>query len=59
VPQSTSVVRSLRDTGVTVILTTHYIDDAEEMADRVGVLNKGACRAGYWIAGIQRTEQCN
>ncbi|MGB3289079.1 MAG: ABC transporter ATP-binding protein [Burkholderiaceae bacterium] len=35
------VVRSLRDTGVTVILTTHYIEEAEEMADRVGVINHG------------------
>ena len=35
------LVRALRDTGVTVILTTHYIDEAEEMADRVGVINKG------------------
>ncbi|MGB6102617.1 MAG: ABC transporter ATP-binding protein [Pusillimonas sp.] len=35
------VVRSLRDTGVTVILTTHYIEEAEEMADRVGVINNG------------------
>ncbi|MBC7470777.1 MAG: ABC transporter ATP-binding protein [Ramlibacter sp.] len=35
------LVRSLRDTGVTVILTTHYIDEAEEMADRVGVISKG------------------
>ena len=35
------LVRSLRDTGVTVILTTHYIDEAEEMADRIGVINKG------------------
>jgi ABC-2 type transport system ATP-binding protein len=35
------LVRSLRATGVTVILTTHYIEDAEEMADRVGVINKG------------------
>lgn len=35
------VVRSLRETGVTVILTTHYIEEAEEMADRVGVINKG------------------
>ena len=31
----------LRDTGVTIILTTHYIDEAEEMADRIGVINKG------------------
>jgi ABC-2 type transport system ATP-binding protein len=35
------VVRSLRDTGVTIILTTHYIEEAEELADRVGVINKG------------------
>ena len=36
------LVRRLRDTGVTVILTTHYIEEAEEMADRVGVISKGA-----------------
>ena len=35
------MVRSLRATGVTIILTTHYIDEAEEMADRIGVMNKG------------------
>ncbi|MEQ8501342.1 MAG: ABC transporter ATP-binding protein [Sneathiellaceae bacterium] len=35
------VIRELRDTGVTIILTTHYIEEAEEMADRVGVINKG------------------
>jgi ABC-2 type transport system ATP-binding protein len=35
------LVRSLRASGVTVILTTHYIDEAEEMADRIGVINKG------------------
>ena len=35
------LVRSLRAGGVTIILTTHYIDEAEEMADRVGVINKG------------------
>jgi ABC-2 type transport system ATP-binding protein len=35
------VVRSLRSAGVTIILTTHYIDEAEEMADRIGVINKG------------------
>jgi len=34
-------VRDLRETGVTVILTTHYIEEAEEMADRIGVINKG------------------
>ncbi len=37
-----SLVRGLRDTGVTIILTTHYIEEAEEMADRIGVINKGA-----------------
>lgn len=36
-----NVVRALRDDGVTVILTTHYIEEAEELADRVGVINKG------------------
>ncbi len=35
------VVRRLRESGVTIILTTHYIEEAEEMADRVGVINKG------------------
>jgi ABC-2 type transport system ATP-binding protein len=35
------LVRSLRASGVTVILTTHYIEEAEEMADRVGVINMG------------------
>jgi ABC-2 type transport system ATP-binding protein len=34
-------VRALRDAGVTVILTTHYIEEAQEMADRVGVIDKG------------------
>jgi ABC-2 type transport system ATP-binding protein len=34
-------VRTLRETGVTIILTTHYIEEAEEMADRIGVINKG------------------
>jgi ABC-2 type transport system ATP-binding protein len=36
-----SLVRSLRDSGVTIILTTHYIEEAEEMADRIGVISKG------------------
>ena len=35
------VVRELRQSGVTIILTTHYIEEAEMMADRVGVINKG------------------
>ena len=36
-----ALVRKLRDNGVTVILTTHYIEEAEEMADRIGVIDKG------------------
>src|SRR6187455_3766758 len=35
------MVRQLRASGVTIILTTHYIEEAEEMADRIGVINKG------------------
>jgi ABC-2 type transport system ATP-binding protein len=35
------MVRELRNNGVTIILTTHYIDEAQEMADRIGVINKG------------------
>ncbi len=35
------IVRRLRASGVTIILTTHYIEEAEEMADRIGVINKG------------------
>jgi len=35
------IVRSLRESGVTVILTTHYIEEAEQLADRVGVINHG------------------
>ena len=36
-----AIVRALRQSGVTIILTTHYIEEAEEMADRIGVINKG------------------
>jgi ABC-2 type transport system ATP-binding protein len=35
------VVRTLRASGVTIILTTHYLEEAEEMADRIGVINRG------------------
>ncbi|TCK04171.1 ABC transporter ATP-binding protein [Marinobacterium mangrovicola] len=35
------IVRELRENGVTIILTTHYIEEAEEMADRIGVINRG------------------
>ena len=37
-----NLVRGLRQKGVTIILTTHYIEEAEEMADRIGVINKGS-----------------
>ena len=40
------MVRGLRERGVTIILTTHYIEEAEEMADRIGVINKGELIAG-------------
>jgi ABC-2 type transport system ATP-binding protein len=36
-----SLVRGLRERGVTIILTTHYIDEAQEMADRIGIISKG------------------
>jgi ABC-2 type transport system ATP-binding protein len=36
-----NLVRELRDSGVTIVLTTHYIDEAEEMADRIGVISRG------------------
>jgi ABC-2 type transport system ATP-binding protein len=36
-----ALVRKLRDNGVTIVLTTHYIEEAEEMADRIGVINGG------------------
>jgi ABC-2 type transport system ATP-binding protein len=36
-----NMVRQLRESGVTIILTTHYIEEAEEMADRIGVINRG------------------
>src|SRR5690606_8163537 len=35
------MVRRLRESGVTIILTTHYIEEAEEMADRIGIIHKG------------------
>ncbi|MDB5803267.1 MAG: transporter ATP-binding protein [Betaproteobacteria bacterium] len=39
-----AMVRKLRDKGVTIVLTTHYIEEAQEMADRVGVIDKGRIR---------------
>ena len=46
------MVRRLRESGVTIILTTHYIEEAEEMADRIGVISKGEHRS--W----SRTRTC-
>jgi ABC-2 type transport system ATP-binding protein len=45
-----ALVRKLRDKGTTIILTTHYIEEAEEMADRVGVIDKGR------LMLVERTE---
>lgn len=39
-----NVVRGLRELGVTIVLTTHYLDEAEQMADRIGVIDHGAIR---------------
>ena len=46
-----ALVRRLRDAGATIILTTHYIEEAEEMADRIGVINKGE------LVVVERTER--
>jgi ABC-2 type transport system ATP-binding protein len=48
------VVRSLQAAGVTIILTTHYIDEAEELADRIGVINKGEIILVEDKAGLMR-----
>src|SRR6202043_3904928 len=48
------VVRTLRASGVTIILTTHYIEEAEEMADRIGVINKGEIILVDDKAGLMR-----
>jgi ABC-2 type transport system ATP-binding protein len=48
------VVRKLQASGVTIILTTHYIDEAEQMADRVGVINKGEIMLVEDKAGLMR-----
>src|SRR4029077_14492588 len=48
------VVRELRASGVTIILTTHYIEEAEEMADRIGVINKGEIILVEDKAGLMR-----
>ena len=53
------LVRSLRARGVTIILTTHYIEEAEQMADRVGVINHGRAhpRRGQGRADAQARQQ--
>ena len=48
-------VRRLRETGVTIILTTHYIEEAEEMADRIGVINKGQLIVTEEKAALMKT----
>ncbi|MDQ4135072.1 MAG: ABC transporter ATP-binding protein [Pseudomonadota bacterium] len=50
-----AMVRRLRDSGVTVILTTHYIEEAEEMADRIGVIRKGEIILVEDKAALMRT----
>jgi ABC-2 type transport system ATP-binding protein len=49
-----SLVRQLRESGVTIILTTHYIDEAEEMADRIGIINHGRLMLVREKAGLMR-----
>ncbi len=49
-----ATVRRLRDSGVTIILTTHYIEEAEEMADRIGVINNGEIIVVEEKAGLMR-----
>ena len=46
-----ALVRRLREAGATIILTTHYIEEAEEMADRIGIINKGE------LVVVERTER--
>jgi len=50
-----ALVRSLRDRGVTIILTTHYIEEAEEMADRIGIINGGEIILVESTAELMRT----
>jgi ABC-2 type transport system ATP-binding protein len=50
-----ALVRSLRDRGVTIILTTHYIEEAEEMADRIGIINGGEIVLVESTAELMRT----
>ncbi len=50
-----SLVRRLREGGVTIILTTHYIEEAEEMADRIGVINRGELLVAEEKAKLMQT----
>jgi ABC-2 type transport system ATP-binding protein len=50
-----SLVRRMRERGTTIILTTHYIEEAEEMADRIGVINKGRLVVVEEKAKLMRT----
>ena len=50
-----NLVRRLRASGVTIILTTHYIHEAEEMADRIGVINKGELILVEEKSGLMKT----
>ena len=50
-----ALVRELRAGGVTIILTTHYIEEAEEMADRIGVFNKGELMIEGDKAGLRNS----
>jgi len=49
-----ALVRRLREAGVTIILTTHYIEEAEEMADRIGIIDKGRLRLVERTAELMR-----
>ncbi|GAA1359293.1 ABC transporter ATP-binding protein [Streptomyces beijiangensis] len=46
------LVRGLRDTGTTVVLTTHYLEEAEELADRLAILHEGRIAAGGRVADV-------
>src|SRR3546814_6266755 len=54
------LIAAMRERGVTIILTTHYIEEAEEMADRVGIINKGRIlmvdEKAAMMARLGRTE---
>jgi len=53
-----NVVRSLRESGVTIILTTHYIEEAEQIADRIGIINHGEIILVQEMTGCMRRIDC-